>query len=421
MVFNFSLPSRVGPIGVPVTVLHGAGLALLVFIGLVPSTACGETGQSKPLGLTAVDGVLLRDGKPYRGIGANYFDLFARVLHDPKDTSHRQGLAQLARAEIPFVRFMACGFWPVDNDLYLKDKEAYFRRLDRVIRAAEEQGVGLIPSLFWNLATVPDIVGEPLDQLGNPRSRTIAFMRQYVTEVVSRYKGSPAIWGWEVGNEYNLAADLPNAATQRPPVWPTLKTALHRTARDEAKFVDLGVALRLSAETARQLDPQRIILSGNAVPRNSAYHNLHQHNWTEDTPEQFREILLRDNPSPIDTICVHVYPAEDNHYAAKSPTLGELVGRIQEDARRVRKPLFIGEFGVQSRGNQAREQAVFEELLAAIEKHQVPLSAFWVYNFAGQDGDWNITFDNRRSNLLRLVIQANLRIRGALATQSMAR
>ena len=44
----------------------------------------------------------------------------------------------------------------MDNDLYLKDKEAYFRRLDSVVRAAEEQGIGLIPSLFWNLATVPE-------------------------------------------------------------------------------------------------------------------------------------------------------------------------------------------------------------------------------------------------------------------------
>ena len=394
----------------PMIVFRGTRLAFLVLVGLVPFSACGETLRSKPLGLTVADGVLLRDGKPYRGIGANYFDLFARVLHDPQDTSHRQGLARLARAGIPFVRFMACGFWPADNDLYLKDKEAYFRRMDIVVRAAEEQGIGLIPSLFWNLSTVPDMAGEPLDQMGNPRSRTIAFMRQYATEVVSRYKRSPAIWGWEVGNEYNLAADLPNAAAQRPPVWPTLKTALRRSARDEAKFADLQVALRLSADTVRQLDPQRIIVSGNAVPRNCAYHNLHEHSWTEDTPEQFREILLRDNPSPIDTICVHVYPAEDNRYAARSRTLDELVARIQEEARRARKPLFIGEFGVQSRGDKAQEQAVFEELLAAIEKHRVPLSAFWVYNYAGQDNQWNITLDNQRSNLLRLVSQANRRL-----------
>ena len=85
-----------------------ARLALLTLIGFVPLTACGETRQSKTLGLAVVDGVLLRDGKPYRGIGANYFDLFARVLHDPKDTSHRQGLARLgARASLLFASWLA--------------------------------------------------------------------------------------------------------------------------------------------------------------------------------------------------------------------------------------------------------------------------------------------------------------------------
>lgn len=385
--------------------------AALALACLAPLMAEGQTGTSQPLGLTVVDGVLLRDGKPYRAIGANYFDLFARVLRNPKDTSHRTGLARLAQAGIPFVRFMACGFWPVDNDLYLKDKESYFRRLDSVVRAAQEEHVGLIPSLFWTLSTVPDIVGEPLDQWGNPRSKTIAFLRHYTREVVARYKRSPAIWGWELGNEYNLGADLPNAAAHRPPVWPNLKTALTRSERDDLKFVYLAVAFREFAATVRELDPQRMIISGNSLPRASAYHNVLEHSWKEDTPEQFREILLRDNPSPIDTICVHVYPQEKNQYPAGTRTLDDLVRLVQQNARREKKPLFIGEFGVGVHGSKEREQVAFEEILAAIEKYQVPLSAFWVYDFAGQDKDWNITFDNQRSHLLQLVIRANQRIR----------
>ena len=390
--------------------------AALAIVGLAPLLTGGETSESKPRGVTVASGVLLRDGKPYRAIGANYFDLFARVLRNPRDTSHRQGLARLGRAGIPFVRFMACGYWPVDNDLYLQDKEAYFRRLDSVVRAAEEERVGLIPSLFWHLPTVPDIVGEPLDQLGNPRSKTIAFLRQYTTEVVNRYKQSPAIWGWEIGNEYNLAADLPNAAEHRPPVWPTLKTALTRSPRDDLKFSYMDVALRTFAETVRGLDPQRMIISGNSLPRASAYHNVLEHSWKADAPEQFREILLRDNPSPIDTICVHVYPEEKKQYPAGTRTLDELVGLVQQAARRQRKPLFIGEFGVGVRGSKEQEQAAFTELLAAIEKYQVPLSAFWVYDFAGQDEQWSITFDNQRSHLLQLVIQANQRIHKSLET-----
>jgi hypothetical protein len=383
-------------------------------LAVAPAFAEGDTADSASRGVAVVDGILLRDGKPYRAIGANYFDLFARVLRDPRDRSYRQGLARLAQGGIPFVRFMACGYWPIDNDLYLKDKEEYFRRLDGVVQAAEEERVGLIPSLFWYLPTVPDIVGEPLDQLGNPQSKSIAFLRRYTTEVVSRYKHSPAIWGWELGNEYDLGVDLPNAAECRPPVAPDLKTSLRRTGRDDLKFTHLNVAFRIFAETVRQLDPRRMIITGNAIPRVSAYHNSWNNSWTADSPEQFREILLRDNPSPMDTICVHIYPVEKNQYPAGARSLDELVGLVQHHAQRERKPLFIGEFGVGIRGSKELEQAAFEELLAAIEKHQVPLSAFWVYDYAGQDKEWNMTFDNQRSHLVQLVVQANRRIRRTL-------
>ena len=152
-----------------------------------PLAAMG-TNPARPLGLTVRNGVLQHDGKPYRGIGANYFSLFSRTLHDPRDKSYREQFARLSQANVPFVRFMACGFWPIDWDLYRNDKEAYFQRLDDVVKSAEENGIGLIPSLFWHVSTVPDLVGEPMDQFGNPESKTAAFIRQYTEEVVLRYK-----------------------------------------------------------------------------------------------------------------------------------------------------------------------------------------------------------------------------------------
>ena len=69
--------------------------------------------------------------------------------------------------------------------------------------------MSIVPSFFWHTACLPDLVGEPRNQWGNPDSKTIAFMRQYTRDVVSRYANSPAIWIWEFGNEYDLAADCP--------------------------------------------------------------------------------------------------------------------------------------------------------------------------------------------------------------------
>ena len=121
-----------------------------------------------PLGLYVRGGVLMREGRPYRGIGANYFSLFARVLKSPDDDSPLKNLTALGDAGVPFVRFMCGGFWPVEMRLYQDNQAEYFRRLDKVVGAAKDAKVGLIPSLFWNPSTVADLCGEHLDQYANP-------------------------------------------------------------------------------------------------------------------------------------------------------------------------------------------------------------------------------------------------------------
>ena len=166
---------------------------LVAASALLLLSVCSCAGS---LGLSVgKDGTLQRSGKPFRGIGVNYFDAFYRTLGDPKNTTYRDGFKILKDRGIPFVRFMACGYWPKENDLYLKDKDAYFKLMDGVVKSAEENGIGLIPSLFFCHSTVPDLVGEPMLEWGNPKSKTIAFLRQYTREMVTRYRSSPAIWG----------------------------------------------------------------------------------------------------------------------------------------------------------------------------------------------------------------------------------
>lgn len=61
----------------------------------------------------------------------------------------------------------------------------------------------------------------------------------------------------------------------------------------------------------------------------------------------------------------------------------------------------------------SEEKALFLELLKVVERNTVPLSAFWGYDHSGQDEDWNVTFENRRSYMLRPVADANRRLRAA--------
>jgi hypothetical protein len=360
-------------------------------------------------GLRVREGVLVKDGRPYRAIGANYFSLFSRVLKDPADKSSLENVRRLRGAGIPFVRFMCGGFWPVDMKLYVENRPEYFRRLDLVVRAAEESGVGLIPSLFWYFPTVPDLVGEHLDEYGNPSSKSIEFIRRYTEEVVGRYKDSRAIWGWEFGNECNLDADLPNHSTHRPPAWPNLGGPDKRTERDELKFEEVRLAMVTFATTVRKLDRERIILTGHAVPRNSAWHNLKERSWVADTGEQFGEILLRDNPDPFDTITIHAYPEKSGKYPGGARSIDELIGAASASAKQAGKPLFLGEFGTDKSLGE-REHALFEEFLAGIESHQVPLSAFWVFDYGPQSADRNVDFGNERSWMIQRVAQVNAKL-----------
>ena len=368
------------------------GLLLLASAALPDLAASGLS--------TSEAGGLSLNGVPFYGVGVNYYDAFARTLTQAAPTNYDAGFRELAARKIPFARFSAGGYWPQDWGLYQTNRAEYFTRLDGVVKSAERHGIGLIPSLFWNLSAVPDLVGEPCNHWGDPDSRTLAFMRQYTREVVARYAPSPAIWGWEFGNEYNLPADLPNAAEHRPPAVPAVGTPAVRTGEDDLTHAAFRLALREFAREVRKLDARRIIVSGNATPRPSAWHQAKEKSWKPDTREQFAEMLAADNPSPMDTLSVRGYDLTTD------------IGRLAQAmavAKAVRKPLFVGEFGVPDT-TTVESKEKFATMLAAIETNHVPLSALWVFDFASQAQDWNVTATNGRGWQLDAIQQANARM-----------
>ena len=369
--------------------------------------AFGVSASAAPLqlGLQVRDSVLIKDGRPFRGIGVNYFDLFVRTLKNPNDTSYKDGLKILSEHHIPFARFIACGYWPVDNDLYFKDKQAYFKLMDGVVKSAEENGVGLIPSFFFCYSTVPDLVGEPMSEWGSPKSKTIAFMQQYTREVVSRYRKSPAIWGWEFGNEIMLQADL-HSPDNRPPVCPNLGTAKLRTELDDLTSEAARYAQRAFADEVRKLDPDRIIISGNAFPRATAWHLRTERSWKQDTRDQFAQELLADNADPMDVICVHLYGDSLPRFGSTLSYL-ELLRTTVDIAAKAGKPLIVEEFGTDETKGHDAARAEFENILSAIERARVPMASVWVYDYEGQKDTCNVTATNSRAYQLEAVEKAN--------------
>jgi hypothetical protein len=350
--------------------------------------------------VVGADGTLLRDGKPYRGIGVNGYDLFVRTLADPGATNRLDAFfGPLARLGIPFVRFSACGYWPKDWTLFQTNPEAHAARFAAVIAAARRHGVGLIPSLFWHHPTLPDLVGEPVSAWGDPESRTHREMRAYITAMLAPHRNDPTIWAWELGNEFNLAADLPNASEHRPPVVPDLGTPTKRTALDELTHAQVRTALKAFAHEIRRLEPAgKPILSGHAFPRVSAWHQEREHSWTCDTPEQFAEVFRADHPDPVSMLSGRLYEESDL----------DRLPMAMERSRRERKPLFIGEFGVPGPLDAGKKARVLR-MLDRMEELAVPLAAVWVYDYPGQSEDWSITPSNHRSELLELVAERNRR------------
>ena len=244
-------------------------------------------------------GVLTKNGAPYRGIGVNYYDAFIRTLRNPQDDSYRAGFSKLGANNIPFARFAAGGYTANDLQLYLTDKEAYFRLLDGVVHSAEKSNVGLIASLFWSIAAVSDAVHEPRERWGDANSKTRQFMRAIHRDVVSRYVNSPAIWGWEFSCELSLPVDMPNPPrdadrfAERAMPFGTFKSA----ALDFAQVVRSIDSTPHPADREFAAPCQRPITTRRAV------------GLRPDTEEQFATILLRDNPGPYNPICIHASSA----------------------------------------------------------------------------------------------------------------
>lgn len=361
------------------------------------------------------NGTIRHHGQPIRAFGVNYMSAFTRCLENPADQSYQEGFQALARHHIPFARLNFGGFYPVDWHLYQEDPDRYFSLLDGVVRAAESAGIGLVPSLFWWSACIPDLMKEPRNQWGNPASKTHAFMRTYTEQVVSRYLDSPAIWAWEFGNEYSLAADLPNAAENRPATPVSRGCPAERSAADDVTSDMINTAVSEFARAVRKIDAHRPITSGHSLPRPSAHHQRVDGNWTQDSVEDFRDNLTYMTPDPADLMSIHVYPhAREHRFGETTVDYARILGTSVVAARDAGKGLFLGEFGPPPDNEAPWTVATAKEeglsLLRAVEESAVQLAAFWVFDFPWQEKSMNVSPDNHRAHYLYALEAANRRV-----------
>ncbi|HWB43895.1 MAG TPA: cellulase family glycosylhydrolase [Hyphomicrobiaceae bacterium] len=340
------------------------------------------TGVGASMLTVSPDGILLKDGKPYRGVGVNIADAFHRLYLHPGDYTYDRDFATLEAEGIPFARIPATAYAPHDVRDYVLHRDAYLQKLDGVIKSAEKHHIGLILDLFWWHVAVPDIVHEPGSAWGDPDSRTIAFMREYTHTIVARYKDSPAVWAWEFGNEFSLAADLPNAADWRPPINPIIGWPDKRTKADDIRTPMILVAFTEFAKAVRDIDPDAAITTGNSIPRPNAESQRKTLTWdTVDTRADFRANLARVNPDPMNMIQIHLYAFDLKRFRQSRVTYADIIEQAMRVAGEQKKPLFIGEMSSATVWPELKTEADvkrdFEDRLNAILDYKVPLSAVW--------------------------------------------
>ncbi len=339
-----------------------------------------------PVGLYVDSGVIKHNGAEFKGYGVNYITAFERTLINNNDTSYEQGFSTLAEKNIPFVRIFGSGFYVNRWNLYFNDKEQYFRQLDDVMSAAEENGVGVIFSMFWAWYTLPDVVGETMTDWADPASQTCEFMENYIREIYVRYKNCPAFWGWELGNEYNYSAEAEHLA-------PTGYTEFgHPGVRTEDDRNTLVKTRQIAANfnnAVRKVDKTRFISTGFGIRLDVAtgeYGTL---------PERY------DDHSMVDVVSIH-------YYGTNGATKQSLIN-AKAAATGWNMPLFVGEFGVSENDSLGfpTVEAAFEDMLDDLITSGVTFASTWVYDYDIQDGKWNITGSNDRSYMLDLLSAAN--------------
>jgi len=324
-------------------------------------------------GLYLENGKVMHEGKPFYGIGVNYFGAFLNEFQQPENGELREILSLLKDHGIKFMRVCFGGFWPTDIRAMFENEESYWETMDRVVAAAEEFDVGIIPCFFWNPGGINDYFGEPRNAWAKEDSATRRFMKDYVVKIISRYKESPAMWMWEFSNEFNLQLDLPNRRELREGSKPPLQLGCRiRPTEEDDLMSDFAVpVMEYFAKLCRSCDVyERMISSGNSEPRPTQYQQRVFDMWPDrpDTRAEMAKTLEWHNPAPMDCVSIHSYDLL--HRFEGTETYKGLFTAFMEECERLGRALFVGEFS-------GLNKTAAMETIDAIVETRVPLSAIW--------------------------------------------
>lgn len=336
----------------------------------LPAVGTIGSDPGKQLGLYLKDGTLMLGDKPFVGVGVNYYDGAFRVVSDLLADDVDDGIANLVAYDVPMARIRFSAWGSEGMDLYEENPELFFKQLDKCVRICEKNNIGIIATLAWNWTYFKDSEDQSrVDFVSTIDGKGFQRMLKYFKDIIDRYKYSPAIWGWEVGNEYNLACNV-----NGEPLSPDL----------------LGAFYDYVSTYIRQCDgTNRVIATGNSQNRGSSYHLWKENNWTFDTEEQEHEVMDYYMPENIDIHSIHVYN-NTQRWDTESVSVSKYIAENMEHCAENGKVLYIGEYCDNDIDNpnapaeaktDAAINASFKKLHDAIVENKVPIAMIWRYTY----------------------------------------
>ena len=338
---------------------------------LTASKSLGMAQMSQP-GLYVENNTIMLGGEPFYGIGTNYYNAYLRELTEPQCGDITDGIKGIAEYELPFIRARFSPWGDEGMEYFWNDRETYFKATDKLVSLCEQNKIGIIATLVWTTNSYHKDGWTFAELIEEPDSEGYRQMLAYMKAIITRYKNSPAIWGWEVGNEFNLGCDMHDTTLTAD--------ALKRFYSAVTPFI-------------RKWDgTKRIISTGNSQNRYASWHLMNKReDWSYDNAEQQKYMAEMWKTPEISVNSIHVYN-RTQVVDAEIKSVDEYLSFMVKISKQLGTPLFIGEYCDDERGkpeteNDTEENSLkkFDVLHEAVMNNDVQLSCLWIFDRSTDD------------------------------------
>jgi len=340
---------------------------LLILFGCAVATGADKT-QNHGDFIYASGADLMKAGQPFRYMGANCYYLMAYSVQ-PDMRKYADEVFDDAKAMgLKVIRTWAFNDgkrqWQALQTSPGIYKESAFVGLDQVIAKAKERGIYLILSLGnnwdnyggikqyldWSPTAVKKehnefFTDENCRQYYKDNIKAVLERENTITGV--KYKDEPAILAWEIMNEPRAEGDASGELLYN---W-----------------------LKEMSACIKSIDKNHLVMSG----EEGFYAKVNAYDWKfngSKGTDFARNITIKD----IDIASIHLWPSSSD-YAMVPSDITRWIRMHAQDAKRLKKPIILGEFGMYRgyNGDTVERDKFYRLIIDTIQKAKVNGANFW--------------------------------------------